>query len=258
MLKPLVWKFRKHRELLGEGYKHSLLLDILFSGYRQNAFEQWRNHPIKCAKEMGCFFTIETPPQSLREIFVEGIYDIEGFKPDENSVVIDVGASYGDSTIWWANRFNATVIAFEPLESVFRILEKNVKLNKGKIITHNIALGNGGKLTGFSNGAMFIAGENRDDIDFPSISLDQFSFERVDILKIDVEGFELEVLNGARKTILSHNPRIILEVHTSELKKKCHTFLTELGYGLALEGRKIKADFPGMDLVQNLFYSKNS
>ena len=72
-----------------------------------------------------------------------------------------------------------------------------------------------------------------------AITLDSYSFKRVDLLKIDVEGFELDVLLGAENTIRQFKPRIIIETHSKELRKKCHAFLSSLGYSLKVEGRTV-------------------
>ena len=49
-------------------------------------------------------------------------------------------------------------------------------------------------------------------------------------LKIDVEGGEMMVLEGARWIIETHRPRMVLATHSPELKKACHDFLTSRGY----------------------------
>ena len=93
------------------------------------------------------------------------------------------------------------------------------------------------------------------DIKIRSEKLDHYSFERVDLLKIDVEGFELDVLLGAENTIRQFKPRIIIETHSKELRKKCHVFLSSLGYSLKVKGRTVNIKKPGMDKITNLFYS---
>ena len=99
---------------------------------------------------------------------------------------------------------------------------------------------------------MLIKGGN---VKFRTEKLDSYALEQVDILKIDVEGFEFEVIQGAENTIRSLKPRIILETHSKELRRKCNEFLNELGYKLKFEGRTVISDSPGMDRVTNLFYS---
>jgi hypothetical protein len=48
------------------------------------------------------------------------------------------------------------------------------------------------------------------------VALDTYAGEKPTLVKIDVEGFEVEVLRGA-KTILSTRPKLVLEIHTTEL-----------------------------------------
>ena len=76
------------------------------------------------------------------------------------------------------------------------------------------------------------------------------------ILKIDVEGFEYEVLQGAEEVLKQYSPRIIIETHSKELREKCHSFLSEKGYLLVDEGRTV-INKSGNEIT-NLFYkSKN-
>ena len=63
----------------------------------------------------------------MREIFLLGVYNVDGFTPNIGQVVIDAGANYGDSAIWWSKKFGAKVFAFEPLSDVFSELQKNIK-----------------------------------------------------------------------------------------------------------------------------------
>jgi hypothetical protein len=51
-----------------------------------------------------------------------------------------------------------------------------------------------------------------------------------DVVKVDVEGAELEVLAGARGLLASRRPHLIVEVHSRELERRCGDFLLELGY----------------------------
>ena len=80
------------------------------------------------------FILLRKRPLSLREIFTQGIYNIEGFTPAKGQVVSDVGDNYGDSSIWCAKKFGARVVAFEPLKDVFSELEKNKELNSPDVI----------------------------------------------------------------------------------------------------------------------------
>jgi FkbM family methyltransferase len=50
------------------------------------------------------------------------------------------------------------------------------------------------------------------------------------IIKIDVEGHELQALQGAKETIKKHMPMIMIEIHDFSPDMEVHTFLTEMGY----------------------------
>ena len=248
----LRWKLDEHSDLAKYGSGHSILLDLLSTGYRKKAYEYWVKTIVDSAASNGCHFTESTPPGMLREIFLLGIYNVDGFTPDNGQVVIDAGANYGDSAIWWSKKFGAKVIAFEPLSDVFAELEKNIKLNAADVVAYNIALGKGEEVNGNFSGGMFTAGGN---LRINTEMLDNYSFDRVDFLKIDVEGFEYEVLNGAEKTISKFKPRIIIETHSQELRKVCHHYLSDHGYSLKFEGRTISSENKAMDKVTNLFYA---
>ena len=85
------------------------------------------------------------------------------------------------------------------------------------------------------------------------IKVDDLHLESIDIMKIDVEGFEIDVLRGAGKTIKEHKPKIILETHSKDLKERSLKILKDLGYNLYHEGREVKPENSWMDSIQNLF-----
>ena len=246
------WKLEEHSELIKFSSGHSLFLDFFSKNYRKKSFERWLKIFVESALSQGFSFTKNTPPLSLKEIFTLGIYNIEGFTPSEGQQVLDVGASYGDSSIWWAKKFGAKVVAFEPLKDVFIALEKNVEINSVDVVAYNVAIGNGEEIAGKSKGGMFSA---RGDLKIKTKRLDEYSFDRVDLLKIDVEGFELDVIEGAIGTLKRFKPRVIIETHSRKLRSLCHETLSKLGYELKVEGRTLIANTPGMDKVTNLFYS---
>lgn len=67
-----------------------------------------------------------------------------------------------------------------------------------------------------------------------SISLDDFASQQgggaPHLVKIDVEGAELEVLNGARRLLGEHMPKLVCEVHRPEMVETIRAFLGQLGY----------------------------
>jgi len=140
------------------------------------------------------------------------------------SVVVDVGAYVGLYTIALAQRTGPTgrVYAFEPDPQNCAVLQKHIELNtvSDRVEIHELAVGDKDGFVLFTAGrdSESVVGANslnpgtvrmaRLDTILPS--------ERVDVLKVDVEGFEENVLKGA-EVLLSDNerkPRVIfIEVH---------------------------------------------
>ena len=158
MYNSVRWKLKEHSDLVRYGIKHSIIKDFFSHNYRRFQYKYWYELPRQLADLKGFSFTENTPPNALREIFIEEIYNVDGFKPESGQIVIDVGANFGDSAIWWAKTFGSKVIAFEPLVNVFNVLEENIKLNDADVTAHNLALGNGEEISGSSDGNMFCSG----------------------------------------------------------------------------------------------------
>ncbi|MGC9122922.1 MAG: FkbM family methyltransferase [Thermoplasmata archaeon] len=89
-------------------------------------------------------------------------------------------------------------------------------------------------------------------INFETRTLDSFNLEKVDILKIDVEGFECDVVEGAFNTISKHKPKIIIETHGSKSRDKCTKLFGSFGYRIFRKGKQTNSDV--FDEVVILFF----
>jgi FkbM family methyltransferase len=161
-----------------------------------------------------------------------------------NDLFIDIGANVGAYTILASSEINAKTIAIEPVPSTFKNLMDNILINQmqGKVKALNIGLGSkNGKLkfTKSFDTVNHVATENETDtIDVDINTLDTIlSTEPSPILlKIDVEGFETEVLNGAEKTLSNISLKaIIIELNGSGQRygydeNQIHNKLIELGF----------------------------
>jgi len=146
---------------------------------------------------------------------------------------IDVGANTGIFSIWAAkSNPKLKVFSFEPHPSNFNRLVKNISINKlTNIEMFPWALGE--KISrieftipaDFSISATASANErftkNFHQIDYTNVSVPQTTIDEVflqtpiqssDVIKIDVEYYELEVLKGAKSTLLNKRPLIIIEI----------------------------------------------
>ena len=139
---------------------------------------------------------------------------------------IDIGANMGFYSLSLCKE-NPSLhsYSFEPNPNVFNILNSNIKLNKfdGRISTYNIGLSDTNeKLTLFEptfsgSGAASLRElhvEEGPHIEFlvEVKKLDEFKLQKIDLIKIDVEGNEYSVLMGSLETILSSKPTICAEL----------------------------------------------
>lgn len=130
--------------------------------------------------------------------YIEGaatVYFLSHIKPD--SIIVDVGAHHGFYTLLSASLLGGkgTVIAFEANRENFKILEQNIKLNHfANVRAYRAFVGD---LSGRYN-----------------CKLDEvLDGRKPALIKIDVEGAESKVLNGAIKIIDSARPNFICELH---------------------------------------------
>ena len=143
-------------------------------------------------------------------------------------VFIDIGANIGLMSLHAADilKGKGTVLSFEPLPSTFAILQKNIGINhNSNIHAINKAIGSKKGIVDIyenpemNRGAASIIKPNSSESSFkiPIISLDEYltmrgSISPIKCLKLDVEGWELEVLKGAKITLSDPNaPICILE-----------------------------------------------
>lgn len=135
-------------------------------------------------------------------------------------VILDCGAHHGRSSIILSNWVGdkGKVVAFEPHPKNVEILQKNIELNNLRnIILEQKAVGPSiGRIqiTGESNSLVISKGTG---VAVEMTSLDKYSDLDPNFLRIDVEGFEVEVLKGA-KNILATRPKLAIEIHTRTLK----------------------------------------
>jgi FkbM family methyltransferase len=152
--------------------------------------------------------------------------------------VIDAGAFIGDHTIAYSKAVgdNGRVVAFEPSQDAFSCL--NYNLNRAKNTEcYNFGLGSvtSGKSVVEVEGN---AGMNylTDGGDIIVKTIDGYAFKKLDFIKIDVEGYELEILKGATKTIQKFKPKMLIEINQMALERMnlkredIFNFLDDHGY----------------------------
>jgi FkbM family methyltransferase len=152
---------------------------------------------------------------------------------DQSEIIFDIGANIGQTAFRMirnqANKkLHPFVYAFEPYPKTFSKLEYNIRLNQlTSIRAFNLGLGNEKETlrmtqhTPSNSGGFRMTTDTNNSISVPVISLDEFVSEqalsRVDFIKIDVEGFETEVLKGARQTIRQFRPVLVFEYSVANI-----------------------------------------
>jgi FkbM family methyltransferase len=183
----------------------------------------------------------------LHETFDHGVYfreydpSFETVLPElkDGDCIVDIGANIGYTALLFASQAkNCNVIAFEPHPVTFQKAQKNILLNPGlSIQLLNMGLGskkdklqlsevneaNSGmnrilpadSASGFRSAIVEI--ERLDDV------LKQKNISKVDFIKIDVEGYEAQVLAGAKDTLASSQPVILMELDDNNLRDNLST-----------------------------------
>lgn len=158
--------------------------------------------------------------------YIRNNIDIKG------KTIIDIGANFGFHTLEFADLVeDGQVVSFEPQKLVYYQLCGHIILNGYDNITaHNIALSNKHTTLKMENmpyhstetiniGNSHLNAYCESRYNFVEVrTLDSYEFENVAVIKIDVQGCETEVLDGAIKTIKKHKPIIFIEVADSELQ----------------------------------------
>ena len=142
----------------------------------------------------------------------------------DGEICIDVGANIGLTAILMSRLLpRSKVFAIEPGITASRLLERNVTANDAaNVVPVRLALGEKSGEVAFFEDAGFLAGSHfahsgPSNAIVPVARLDDFvdqqSIESVGLVKVDVEGFEPDVLEGGRRVIQGMKPLVIMEVN---------------------------------------------
>ncbi len=141
--------------------------------------------------------------------------------------IIDAGANIGDSALVFSKEFPQNkVISFEPTKKNYEICQKTISLNNSNnIIIENMGLGDKKETCAMDYfGALgvgsYISDKGKEKIEMTT--LDNYVKEnnlQVGLVKVDIEGFEPNFLKGAKETLQTQAPVLLLSIYHN-----CHDF----------------------------------
>lgn len=169
----------------------------------------------------------------IDEMFNENVYDIHDGTFEDNKIMIDIGANIGATSILGYTKGATCIFAYEPEKHNYEQLLKNIKLNKlehaitpikkavaNVIGTSEIFDGQGASfITGARNVSVALeAAISQEREIIPTTTLDDIlsEFNEIALLKIDCEGGEYKIIEGAALETLKKCKRIVMEYHCTD------------------------------------------
>ncbi len=150
----------------------------------------------------------------------------------ESGVVLDIGAMYGDHTIAYAKKVgkDGTVIAIEPSLTAFECLLENSKRFESDVLCIRAAVceEHGGRAMHSEHegnvGMSVVNEEEEKGVEIRTISIDGLvkdsSIQHLHFVKIDAEGWEYKILKGAKGTLTTLKPILLIEINKHTLNEQ--------------------------------------
>jgi FkbM family methyltransferase len=212
-------------------------------------------------------FEIRLPLRYAR--YYENNYESETFKFFEKNIrpdqtILDIGAHIGLYSVFFSKKVGnaGKVICFEPTPGTFSILKQTAELNaltncilvnaavaeKSGILKFNLTSEDG---EGSNANSLVRTERSVSSTDVKVYSIDDYRREqkiKIDILKIDVEGYELNALKGAKETFQNDKPTGILALHPASIEQLGQTLehiwdlLAEYKCKVEIHGKPISKD----------------
>jgi FkbM family methyltransferase len=190
----------------------------------------------------------DNPLLALDEVFIKRWYDI-GPRPPAHATMLDVGANIGSvSLAWSAQSPTLRIHAYEPNPAAFDTLQRNVEANRLQSRVRTFSDG-----VGRTSGTLQLWIDVQTDLStayldrspqeggrrvrVPVVTLDEawrrLNYEPIWLLKIDTEGAEVDILEGASSSLLDAVQHAIVETHDNIYPgafNRCRRRLEDAGF----------------------------
>lgn len=179
-------------------------------------------------------------PMYFQKIYSEHQYFNELINLSDEEYFLDGGAFLGDTMkefVEITNNKYKKIYCFEPSKNIFKQLEESKRKffnNDSRIILYNKGLYNCNKVVGF-NSKLPTGGHRVEcalsiEENIEVVTIDDIINDKVTFIKMDIEGSELQALEGAKNTILKYKPKLAISVyHKADDLVKILDFIMNLG-----------------------------
>lgn len=182
-------------------------------------------------QEKGYHIKLYYTKQGVQVLFVDKQYEYHSnnrhIKTEKGDVVLDCGACWGDTTLYFANEVGekGKVYSFEFIPDNIAVFNKNMSMNKNlhkkvTLVKQPISEISGEKIYYKDDGpGSKVSNEKFDlfDGECETNTIDDFiknnNLDRVDFIKMDIEGSESSALIGALNTIKTFNPKLAISIY---------------------------------------------
>ncbi len=222
-----------------------ILLLIAFAMYRYTtrSYSEHFNETIliddSIYGKFKCFKSDKTICESIikQKSWEKPILDLIFQNYKENTNMLDIGANYGAHSVGLGNEIkkrggNGKIYAFELQPEIYKLCKENVEMNGlgDIIILHPFGLGdknenknfnlpknydhngNPGALSLYNHHSNLDKEQEHKNESVRIQRLDDLNLDGISLIKIDVEGYELEVFEGGKETIIRNKPVILIEI----------------------------------------------
>lgn len=245
-------------------YKYRFLEKIIPPEYLYKK-ESWR-----CVKQIGINYKLD-----ISDCVDHGVYygyaDAHIYltlltKIREANIILDIGANIGSTSLFYASlNSKARILAFEPYPDTVKKLVDNIQRNEFKNIrVYGIGLGEKSSKQIIAEYDEHNSGMNRIvvttsaphalvQIDTLDSRMKELNIDKIDFIKIDVEGYEYFVLEGGKQIITQSKPTMLIEVDDNYLRangksaKELILLLQSMGYTTIYNAEDIQCIGPNAD-----------
>lgn len=213
--------------IINHPLNNGLLFSSLFRFFKWQIISRFYNYPILLPFTESSSYLCWNGLTGLTGNWYYGLMEMEEMSfashmLRDNDVFFDIGANVGAYSILISQHVNCKVFSFEPHPKTFEYLSRNIRIQKNPelIKIFNYALGDKSGKVSFTENLDTVnhisLGSNEKSINVEMKILEKLNLPCPSLIKLDVEGFEYQVLKGANSVLNNLNLKaIIIEINGS-------------------------------------------